>query len=303
MAYVPADLDVVKKRVIALLNANPGTFNATVAANGAIGAFPSDAEILQAILEADSNIACQGYANSVNDSLANNFQVTSLPFADRDPVPFHHGDIAKLELSKSLNTFGAISVANQIPVTNHGLSTGDIVSFITTGTLPTGLSLTVTYYVIVINANVISVAVSMKNALAGVATGITQGTGSGTHTVINWQIGVEAKSVDDITNAQTGGMSAYVGAGSYDFLFKAADGQIYTCADFWRATHFEYTQTSVPQVSQNETSLLIFEACAILVKNASPALFQTYSAYAQNGIKELIQDGVLTSKVEMEANS
>lgn len=289
-----ADLTTVKERLIALLNANPGTWSATVSGN--VGAFPSNEEIQQACLEADSNVACQGYANSVNDSLANPFQVTTLPFSDRDNVPFHHGDLSKVELSKNALTYTA-GVSNILTTaTAHGWTTGQLLTATTTNTPPTGISVALNYFAIVLSPTTLSLAISVPNAINGTAVNVTNASGSGINTLIAWRIGIESKNIDDITNA-VNGMEDYVGAGSYDFLYKPADGLMYTAATYWRATHFQYTQTSILQCDQNETSLIIFEAAAILVKNASPALFVVYKGYADAGIQQLITDGEYTAQV------
>jgi hypothetical protein len=293
MAYVVADFTAVKDRLISLLGANPGVWTSTV--SGFVGAFPSNSEIQQACLEADSIVAVQGYAQSANDSLANPFQVTTAPSASRDPVPFHHGELSKVEVAQSTQNFTTISLSNVIPLTAHGLTTGQLVSFITTGVLPTGLSLLTNYYVIRLTVDTISVATSLQNALAGIAVTISISTGSGIHTIIAWQVGVEARNMDEITNA-TNGVAAYVGGGtddgSYDFLYKPADGLLYTLATYWRATYFEYTQTSDLQCNQNETWLIVFTAAAILAKNASPALFALYDGYSQRGLSQLKIDGM-----------
>lgn len=299
-----ADITVVKTRLIALLNANPGTYTSTVATSPVVGSFPSDLEITQACLEADSNIACQGYANSVNDSLANPFQVTTAPFSDRDNVPFHKGDLSKVEVSTtvlSLTTTDINTTTNRITSIAHGLTTGKIVTWvIVSGGLPAPFVVLTNYYAIVTDADTFQLATSMNNAIAGTPVDITT-VGSGSWLLIAWQIGVEAQSVDDITNAANG-MNAYVSGTStnpsaYNFLYRSADGLIYCTARYWRATHFQYVQTAALQCDQNETSLIIFEAAAILVKNASPALFATYSQYAQAGIQQLITDGQYTAQV------
>lgn len=91
-----AVLDDVKKRVISILNANPGVWSATVSGN--VGAFPNDAEILEAILEADTWVATQCYFQSVNDTLAQPF-ITSTALISGQVVPFHHGQILDVEVS------------------------------------------------------------------------------------------------------------------------------------------------------------------------------------------------------------
>lgn len=91
-------------------------------------------------------------------------------------------------------TFTAISVANQIPLTAHEFTTGCTVDFLTTGTLPTGLALSTTYFAIYIDANTISVATSVANAFAGTAVAITVATGSGTHTIQQQLLSTDART-------------------------------------------------------------------------------------------------------------
>lgn len=86
------------------------------------------------------------------------------------------------DITVAAKTFTVISVANQIPITAHGFLTGIAVVFTTSGTLPTGLALATTYYVISIDVNTISVATTYANSLLGTAVSITVATGSGTHT-------------------------------------------------------------------------------------------------------------------------
>ena len=63
----------------------------------------------------------------------------------------------------------------------HGFKTGLAVQLTTTTTLPAGLSLATTYYVIVLDADTFKLATSLVNANAGTAIDITS-TGTGTHT-------------------------------------------------------------------------------------------------------------------------
>lgn len=84
-------------RIIAILNANPGTFSATVSGN--VGAFPTDAEILAATLEADEWVATQCYFQSVNESLTAAFDIVSGQLGNGDQIPFHHGRYSKVEVS------------------------------------------------------------------------------------------------------------------------------------------------------------------------------------------------------------
>lgn len=78
----------------------------------------------------------------------------------------------------------AVNITTEkITIVAHGLVTGSVIQFSTTGTLPAGLSLSTNYYAVKIDANTIQVADSLAHALAAtpVIINITD-QGSGTHT-------------------------------------------------------------------------------------------------------------------------
>lgn len=299
-----ADLDIVKKRVISILNAaGPGAYSATVATGGnTVGAFPSNDEILQAILEADEMVATEGYFQSANDSLANPFNITTAPLTTDDDVPFHHGDLSRVQLCWAYDTFTQVILTDQIIFADpHSFQTGDIVTFTTTGTLPTGLTVNTQYYVIVVNSLAIKVASSRTNAFNGSAVSITEDTGSGIHSIYGWRTGILAQSLDDILNGITVG-NTYVGGGeddgAFNFLYFPNDGRIYTSAPYWRVTYPQYTRTTTLQCNQNEEFLIIATAVRILTKNASPAPFEYYANESIRGIQQLVTDGVYTTQME-----
>jgi hypothetical protein len=79
-------------------------------------------------------------------------------------------------------TFTVLSQANDtLTMTAHGQVTGSLGQCTTTGGLPTGLSTSTNYYVIVVDANTIKLATSLANAVAGTAVDIT-GAGTGVQT-------------------------------------------------------------------------------------------------------------------------
>lgn len=98
-----AVLNNIKQRVIALLNANPGVWSTTV--SGTVGAFPSDSEILAAILEADEWVAVYGYFQSGNSALTRSFEIVSGLLADGASVPFYHGEPQNVELTSNGTTW------------------------------------------------------------------------------------------------------------------------------------------------------------------------------------------------------
>lgn len=71
----------------------------------------------------------------------------------------------------------------------HGFTSGMRVQFTTTGTLPTGVSLSTTYWVLVLTVNTFQLSTSLANLQAGIYVA-TSGTQSGTHTVTQSSITV-----------------------------------------------------------------------------------------------------------------
>lgn len=307
MSALLADIDIVKKRVISILNANPTKYVSTV--SGDVGAFPSDQEITDAVLEADEFVCVSGYFQSVNDALSNPFAVTSGPLADQDQVPWHHGNLNKVEVSKavlSLTQAVINTTTDIITKASHGLVTGDQITFVlVTGALPTCASPTfavlTNYYVIKVDANTFKLARTLADAIAGNAIDILTAP-TGAYLLLGWQIGVEATSLDDVTNATAVGNS-YVGDGSFDALYRPQDGQIYTPAQYARVTYPEYVRTTSLQSRQAEEYLVICTTVRMLVKNASNAPFANYVGESTRGIQQLVSDGFYTQKADSNDHS
>ncbi len=98
--------------------------------------------------------------------------------------------------SYTLATGVTCTISNGTPgvvtLNGHGLTTGSVVHFTTTGALPTGLTAyvqgntnRVVYYVNVINANTFSLALTKADAIAGTVIATTSA-GSGTHTCVRY---------------------------------------------------------------------------------------------------------------------
>ncbi len=78
-----------------------------------------------------------------------------------------------------------IGAAETLTLTAHGLVTGDgPVQFTTTGALPGGIAAATDYWVIWVSANLISLATSLANALAGTKVDLTS-VGSGVNTLVD----------------------------------------------------------------------------------------------------------------------
>lgn len=134
-----------------------------------------------------------------------------------------------VELQKKINkgTF-TVTIASPAVVTKatHGLVTGDQIRFTTTGALPTGLSIGVSFYVIKIDANTFNVASSYENALNDVKV-TTSGSQSGVHTLYSLPYGVYEgseyinygtfKVVEQETNKGTEGIKVTM----FDLMYDA----------------------------------------------------------------------------------
>lgn len=70
-------------------------------------------------------------------------------------------------------------------ISAHGFTTGLAITLTTTGSLPAGLSLATTYYVIRVDANTIKFATSAANAVAGTAINLTTQGGAGSTNTVN----------------------------------------------------------------------------------------------------------------------
>ena len=69
--------------------------------------------------------------------------------------------------NKAFTSANVNTGSSTITITGHGLLVGLAVQFTTSGTLPTGLAVLTTYYVIVVDANTVKLATSQANALTG----------------------------------------------------------------------------------------------------------------------------------------
>jgi hypothetical protein len=129
-------------------------------------------------------------------------------------------NVHKLGIGLENNNVGnpTISIATPCVVTlaGHGLVTGDCISFVTTGALPTGLLPDTDYWAIQINSSTFNVASTYANAIAGTKIN-TSGTQSGTHTLrfdtgyVPGQAAVTSFS-RTITSQQVKGLMIGVGA-------------------------------------------------------------------------------------------
>lgn len=119
--------------------------------------------------------------SSVNASLASTTsQVIDLKDLEAISVQVNYSDDAP-----AVKTFedGDVDVdEDTIAIASHPYVTGCKVALTTDGALPTGLSAT-NYWVVVVDASTIKLASSLANAEAGTVVNITAAAGGGTHTL------------------------------------------------------------------------------------------------------------------------
>ena len=147
--------------------------------------------------QGESSVAIGFATDSELNSLANwDSTYIAAPNADAFPVGFCRQTNNPSQISVSVEgslraTLGrtseatAVSLAqNTFTITNHPFQPGDRVSVSSTGALPSGLSGSVSYYVIYDSPNTIKFSLSASGALSGVEVDI-QTIGSGTIQVAN----------------------------------------------------------------------------------------------------------------------
>ena len=98
---------------------------------------------------------------------------------------------------------------NTFTVTAHQFVTGQSVTLTTSGALPTGLAVSTTYYIIVVDANTISFATTLANAYAGTVITFTSSGSSGTQTIVCNFLIVKLTYVNTTTATMT---NPYTGA-------------------------------------------------------------------------------------------
>lgn len=120
--------------------------------------------------------------------------------------------------------FTTITSNDQIPLPDHDFTTGCTVDFFNDGdTLPTGLAFSTTYFVYVLNPNVVQLATTAALAFAGTPdVTITAGTGTGTHRI--QQVLLETNSLTSTTqNALK--TTAHVNYDPHFCAWDSEDGQ------------------------------------------------------------------------------
>lgn len=252
-----ADLTTVRKSVVSILQASLINYGAS-----AIGAAPdrtvrqyaSNDEITDRALEVDGEI-CTLICNTLQHPFQTTFiQTSGALVAPSQPLPTRNGMVLKvLTQAGFTTTFIAADVTGVddiVHIDNHGLFTGQPVQLTTSGTLPTGLSLATTYYIIRVDANNIKFASTAWNAYSGTAIELT-GQGNGTNTITSDYIeGTQTDSKDTVTEAYyKPQLFTQSRSGVCSFWFIEGD-ELYISSPNSKVVYTDYTKTAALQCPQ-----------------------------------------------------
>ena len=128
-------------------------------------------------------------AITTNDGAANGtMTLTQILFGPTvNPIPKNAAEAGAGSIAGVETTAGVDSNVNltddELTLGAHGFYTGLKIRFTTTGTLPTGISPATDYFAILIDTDIIQIATSYANAIAGTEIDIT-GEGTGAHTAV-----------------------------------------------------------------------------------------------------------------------
>jgi len=263
-----------KKMVIAALQASQSAWSATV--DGSVESYNSDDEIYNAILTADG-IVCTAIANAMQSPFQSTFiQTSGALTAPAQPLPARNGALLKVQVTSGFdNTFTSADVfvgSNYIEISNHGFITGQMVRLTNAGTLPTGLSAGVDYYIIRLSSSTYRFATTSFNAGAGIGITMT-GVGSGTTTVTSQYIeGTQGRTKDEVFEAWNNPtvFTTQGRSGACGFWFIEGD-QAYSSSPLFKVVYTDYTLTAAPQAPEPYLEAVVSGAIEILAKDGSDA--------------------------------
>jgi hypothetical protein len=290
-----------KSMVISLLQASLTAYASAV--DGSNRQFASDTEIQNAILTADLECAAL-IAKTPLHPYQTQFVATPAAAANGSNTPIRNGMILRVTGqigAAATNTFLNTDISTStdlVTKANHGLFTGQAVQLTTSGSLPTGLSLTTTYYISVSSSSTYGFSTTIYNAKAGTLIDITA-QGSGTNTVTtNFTDLIEADSKDTITQMVS---SPYLFASSQGITagFWCIEGDtFYTSCPAAKIYYTDVTLTSSPQCPEAYLFAVVSGAMPKLLKDGGPAdEIGFYSQQYQGYLQEIASNAKLLPEI------
>ena len=185
-------------------------------------------------------------------------------------------------------TAGNVSTTTDlVTVANHGLVTGQVVQLTTSGSLPTGLSLSTTYYISVASSSTYGFSTTLYNAKAGTLIDLTNA-GSGTNTITTQYTDIyEADSKDSVVEAINAPyLFASAQGNTAGFWFIEADKYYSTCPNS-QVYFTDTTLTASPQAPEPYLFGVVAGAVSKLLKDGADSneisfYTQQYQGYLQS---------------------
>lgn len=269
-------MDDCQKAVVSILQASRTAYGAGATGDSPDGSnrmFSSATEIDDAILYADAEI-CTLMCNTLQHPFQTTFIQTSSVLGRVAPLPARNGMILRVYglSGDPKNVVSMDDAADSITVTTHGLTTGDLIQFITTGTVGGGLTINTDYYVIVLTASTFRVATSYLNAVQGTYI-VLNATAPVSSQIIEFNEALKARTADEIKEAIQN--PALYGTYSAPWFFVEGD-YLYLTGEMGRVIYTDYTKTSAPQAPEPYRNAIVAGAVARLVKDGADESVATY---------------------------
>lgn len=260
-------MDDCQKAVVSILQASLTAYGSGAtgdAPDGSNQMFPSATEIDDAILYADAEIATL-ICNTLQHPFQSTFIQTSAVLGRVAALPASNGiPLRVYGLSGDPQTVVSMDgAADTITVTAHGLATGDIIQFITTGTIGGGLTANTDYYVIYVTANTFRVSTTYLDAIQGTYINLSLTEPESTQ-IIEFNEALKARNADEVKET----IQNPTMFGTFTTPWFCIEGDyLYLTCESGRLLYTDYTKTSAPQCPQPYRNAIVAGAVARLAKD------------------------------------
>lgn len=277
--------------------------------------YASDTEITNALLEVDGEVSSL-ICKTPQHPYQSQFVASPATVVNGANLPIRNGMILRIQTiggAVPVTTFVAagISVATNLVTTStaHGLITGQPVQLTASGSLPTGLSLATTYYIIVpmvnglLSTTTYGFATSLYTAKSGTLIDITN-IGSGTNTVTTQLIDASAADSKDTVIQMTNSPYLFASAAGVGWNAYFIEGdKIFTPSPSLSITYTDYTLTSALQAPQPYIWADIAGAVSRLVKDGSDEQMAAYYGGIYQGfLGEIARNAMMIPSLQAYSN-
>lgn len=284
-------MDDCQKAVVSLLQASATAYGAGAtgdAPDGTNRQYASATEIDDAILYADAEI-CDIIINTPGHPFQTTFIQTSSILGRVNSLPTRNGMIIRVDgLTGTVQTVVSMdSSAETVEVTNHGLATGDVIQFVTSGTVGGGLSQNTDYYVIYVDANNFQVASTYANAITGSPINLSA-TAPVNTSVLEYSPALKASSEYEVLEVQQYADVFQNPSTAYYFI---KGDMLYLTSQQGRIIYTDYTKTTSPQSPEPYRNAIVAGAISKLWKDGSDGEQMSYWTAQYQGYLQAIAGG------------